>query len=84
MESNEIEASGFVDRLRYAWRATFCIIVNRPIICYFDDGEIYARTNPYYLKAAASQINEIADAQFAEHFADRIQDFLTIGPERRN
>lgn len=84
MENHEIESSGFKDRLRYALRATFCIIVNRPIICYFDDGEIYARTNPYYMRAAATQINEIAEAQLADYFAEKMTDFLKITPERRN
>lgn len=84
MKELEIEPSGFKERLRYAFHAAFCILVNRPIICCFDDGEIYARTNPSFMRAAASQINEIAEAQIADYFAEKLTDFLKITPERRN
>lgn len=84
METAEIERIGFSQRMRYAIRAFMHIIMNRPIICYFDDSEIYARTNPFYMKAASEALAEVAEVQIVEEAMQNIKNLIDIPDYRKN
>lgn len=84
IEQEDIEQIGFYSRASYAIRAFMHIIMNRPIICYFDDSTIYARTNPFYMKAASEALSEVADAQIAEELTQSIKNLMDIPDYRQN
>lgn len=84
MSENEIEVIGFGERLMFAVKAAWHIILNRPIICYFDDAQIYARTNPFYMKAAAQLLDELADDQIADEIVESVKNLVEIPAHRRN
>lgn len=84
MSENEIEVVGFKERLAFAAKAAWHIILNRPIICYFDDSQIYARTNPFYMKAAAELLSEVADDQIADEIVQNVKNLVEIPAHRKN
>lgn len=84
IDSEEIEKVSFKDRLMYGLRALFHMVMNRPIICYFDDSTIYARTNPFYLQAASQALAEVAEAQIAEEIMLNMKNLIDIPTHRQN
>lgn len=81
---DEIEYVGWKERITFAFRAAWHIILNRPIICYFDDSQIYARTNPFYLRAAAGRLSDLSEAQIAEEIMDSVRNLFEIPDHRKN
>jgi hypothetical protein len=77
------DASGW-DKFKYAIKAAWSVMINRPIIVYFDDGTMYCRSNPFYLQAAAKNLNEIAEEQINRQITDQINNLLEIPKVRRN
>jgi hypothetical protein len=81
---NDIDPVGFRERITYAFKAFWHVLLNRPIICYFDDSIIYARTNPYYMKAAADKLSAVADMQITEEIMDSVRNLVEIPKHRQN
>jgi hypothetical protein len=83
IEEEEILEVSFLERLRFGVRAAWHMVTNRPIVCYFDDNVIYAKTNPFYLKAVASRLDELANDQIAEDAIASFRNLLEV-PQHRN
>lgn len=84
IQEQEIEAVSFKDRIRYGLKALMHILLNRPIICYFDDSTIYARANPFYLQAAAEVLSDVAEQQIAEEIVENFNNLINIPAHRQN
>lgn len=84
IQETDIESVSFSERMRYAIRAFMHIVLNRPLICYFDDSTIYARTNVFYMKAAAEALADAADAQIAQEIMQDVNELIGIPKYRRN
>lgn len=84
IQEQDIEEITFRERMGYAVRAFMHIVFNRPLICYFDDSTIYARTNVFYMKAAAEALSEAADAQMAQEIMQDINNLIGIPIHRQN
>jgi hypothetical protein len=84
IEEEEILEVGFLERLRFGLRAAWHMVTNRPIVCYFDDNVVYAKSNPFYLKAVANRLDEIANEQLAEDAVANFRNLLDLPQHRQN
>lgn len=83
-QDDEIAEVSFAERLRFGLRAFWHMVINRPIICHFDDNVIYAKSNPFYLKAVAERLDAIADEQIAEEAVASFRNLLEVSKHRQN
>lgn len=85
MENHDvIEEITFKERLQFGLRALWHMVTNRPIVCYFDDNVIYAKSNPFYLKAVSEQLSQVADEQLAEDAIANFRNLLEVPQHRQN
>jgi hypothetical protein len=82
---HEVFEVGFWSRVRYSLKAFFSVLFNRPIVVYYDDEEMYARSNFMIMAQMATNMVQICEYIAEEHDTMKISlDSLSYSEERKN
>lgn len=83
--NHEVFEVGFWGKLRFAFKAFFGVILNRPIVVYYDDEEMYARSNFMLMAKMTSHMVQVCEYIADNHDTMQIGfDSLSYTDERKN
>lgn len=71
------------ERIKFAFSAFVAVLLNRPIIICIGEGTIYARSNPYYMRAFSKMMADACEYQDLSELEARIKKVLTEIPDER-
>lgn len=82
---HEVFEVGFWGKVRFAIKAAMSIVFNRPIVVYYDDEEMYARSNFMMMARMSAQMVQVCEYIADNHDTMQIGlDSLAYTDERKN